>query len=473
MIFNNNIAIIVYIGKSKSGEDTMHLLFYYNNFEREQRIIQFISDELKRNESDITISYLQADSGIDTLFRIIELNPDIIFTFPITTEYQSVQYSYIKLLINPYIICFSTEGFFILNDNGEFENELGFYDYGENVIDEFIVWGSKPAEIYEKGLKKDGRMKKNDRISYFGYPLYEINRIKDEEDDYIIELIKSNNYERNILVLTGFDSADYDREVILNCEDLIDLKLDPESKEKRIDEIIEQNLNLKEFRSKYVELICKLASRHPEWGFWVKLHPHEIKTRNIFSDKAFDYEKYFALFDNVKVISKNVPISGLLSQSDVLVHYGSTAFMEAYIYEKKDLLLVGRNEKITQRNMTQCCMFVDELDKIEEYLGNDGFISDISIEKFIFEWTNYKKGEKYEPSKKIAEFILNTYHDNKKKKIRLKDIIRVENSGYVSSYRRGILYRMLKNNKLGMFYFAVKMYYYLPFLIKDIFYKIR
>lgn len=451
----------------------MHILFYYNNYERECRIIRFISDELKKHESDMIISLLQADCGIDTLFRVIELKPDIIFTFPITTEYQSVQYSYIKLLINPYIICFSTEGFFILDENGGFDDQLGYYDYGENVIDEFIAWGRKPAGIYDKGLKKEGKIKQNDTINYFGYPLYERNKIECDDNNIITDFIKSKKSERNILVLTGFDGAEYDREAIINCEDLIDKKLEFAEREKKIDETITLCKNIKRFREDYLELICKLAKKHPDWGFWVKLHPHEIKTRTTSPDKAFDYEKYFNKFDNIHVISQNVPISGLLIQCDVLIHYGSTAFMESYIYEKKDLLLVGRNEKRTQRNMTQCCMYVDEFDRIDEYLGNDGFISDINIDNFIFEWMNYKKGEKYEPSRKIAEFILNTYDGNNKKKVRLKDLLRVENSDYVSIYRRGILFRTLKKNKIRMVYFAVKMYYYLPFLIKDILYKKR
>lgn len=446
----------------------MKFLFYYNNYERERLIFDFIQEELTKICPDMEFERYAADSGMETFYSVLKYNPDVVFTFPITTEYQAVQYTYLKYLTRAYIVSFTTEGLLKVEDDMLTEGDFGRYAYGENVVDKYINWGKKAAELFKASYIKEKRIKKNAEVEYYGYPLYEVAKLRGSLQNKYSEMIKNSQAKRNILILTGFDYADYTEEDILNAQDLIPSYCDAAEKAKLLQKIKEDVNGVSAYRTKYINLIKRLADKYEEYNFYIKLHPHELKNY-LNSTSKMSYVEDFSNYDNVFVILENVPVSSLLVYSDSMIHYGSTVYMEAYIYKIPEIYLVGEGF-LNLDIESQYKFSIDDTEKIVDFLGeNICYNVKDSISNYIKAWVNYDENEPYEPSKKIAQSIKQMLEENKRTRVRCNDLAIVEYSRYASEYRRGLTYRAIKDKELRKY--IIKIYRNPILFVKDLLLK--
>jgi hypothetical protein len=237
--------------------------------------------------------------------------------------------------------------------------------------------------------------------------------------DNNLEIIKLQSDPRiKVLVLTGFHMGDYVLKDVINAKDVINTN--GKTKEEILnDTVLKQWLQMideeKLYREKYIQHIIEAANEHPDVLFVVKLHPHEILDRKNKTNKQM-YLKKLENIDNIEIIEESIPIGVLLPYFKLMVHYGSTASMEAYTYHVPTLKLEIRdinNPFSVEANRTTESTYYEDINEpnaiskyVVELKQNDSLFQTSKImEKQLYGYMNYKDGQSYQPSKWIAEFL--------------------------------------------------------------------
>ena len=384
----------------------MKILFYCNNPSREKVINSFIGDELKRINNLWEIYELPFSTKKEDFYHVLELAPDIIFTYPITTEAQAKQYTLFKYLLNCKVIAFATEGVWDFDDKEFTKNMAGYYDYDQNVIDYHCFWGPKAAKDCGDILIKRKRLADCERIKVFGYPLYEKEKVFNlYKDNELVRHVKICNEKakKSILILTGFQGADFTQEQIASVGDYVP-SVDSDNYEARLIFWTQFLQNFKNLRDNYVNTINKLAKDFPDYSFWVKLHPSEIE--NIERNRV-PYNYYEKLHSkNIHIIVDRIPLGAYLNQMDCLIHYGSTASLEAYIYKIPSLYLYYEEMQPHFRRISSESIEVTDYKKCADYVRAEmSFAENMEMQSYILESMNYVMDKDYAPSRDIAEFI--------------------------------------------------------------------
>ncbi len=406
------------------------ILFLYNNYERERVIIDIISRELREYHNVVQ------ECGFtekDMLSKVIKFNPDIIITYPITTYAQVQTYRVIKMICNCIMITFTTEGLADMRKREIVQLKAGHYDYSYRLIDYHLFWGNLFANKIGKELFDNKRIASKAQIKVFGNPMYETEKIQQyyAENNYMTRMKKDSRIK--VLVLTGFQNSEYTKQDMLRAQDIVNIKKTKEEIEH--DETFlmfcERFKKERMYRDKYISMIIDTAKRNPDVTFYVKLHPQEIK--NVKEDRCkARYLSALKYIDNIVLIQESIPIGSLLKYCSLLVHYGSTVDLEAYLYQVPTLKLEDRNSNnvftTAGARLTESTYYedIDDEDAIQKYIekikiGKKLFRKSELAEKKLYAYMNYKEGKQYCPSEEMAAF-LNSDLKKRRLKLTLDDI---------------------------------------------------
>lgn len=390
------------------------IVFLYNKYEREHAIIELISMELKKYDCKVCEIAI-ADSKC--IKKVLLFNPQIIVTFPITTIMQKDIYTYIKKILRCKIVTYTTEGLFDYNNEDIIKINAGTYNYSADLIDYHVYWGKLAARKIGKELYMQKKLKSGKQIRVFGNPMYEKNKIQIYyQSNKYKEILQEWN--QVVLVLTGFITSEYTIKDYINAEDIVNIR-GKDRKQILNDPVLNEWIRATEYqkvyREKYIDTIIDAAKKNIDTLYVVKLHPLEIRAKRN-SSTAIRYIDCLKNIKNILVIDESIPVGALLPYCNLMIHYGSTVDLEAYIYKVPTLKLELRdinNNMLSETNrLTESTYYanVDEMDVIDRYTKGvkDGRISfriNGKIEKQLEDLMNYKEGNNYNPSEKFARFL--------------------------------------------------------------------
>jgi len=386
--------------------------------EREDRINQKIKSAVTRFSPNTEV-YLLDYHDPELVMKIVDINPYAIVTFPFTAITTSYKFYILKYLLNCHLICFRTEGILPTTGTGSVKSMVGLEKYGVNFVDYEIFWGAESARLAGKLLLEQKKLSSPDRIKYFGYPSFEDYLRPDCEfdemiPDHIKAKLKQHSREKTFLFVTCFSLADYSNEDLVNAGDLVDKSSDRFQKD-----FTEAQTAVKEYkqcRQMWIDNIIASAVDNPEVLFIVKTHPSEIvHYRKIKSDPYYAFKNY----DNIVLVTEPIPFRALISHASLLFHYGSTTMLESYL-AKVPSVFVGSNslkklegskyafspETFTVPS-TISADITDTPAIVSRHLaGPIQFDRNTEVENYLEKQLNFKVGQDYNPSEKIARFLL-------------------------------------------------------------------
>lgn len=438
----------------------MKILFYENNPSRETPMVSFIKDELRKKNDTLEFYEMPFRTDKESFGSILRLAPDIIFTFPITLQIQTVQYTLLKYLLDAKIITFATEGLFDFDDEDLQRNVAGYYDYSCQLIDYECYWGSKAAEVCGNLRLEKKRLRTRERIKVFGYPLYEKEKVKLYYKDYdivnsVVDI--SKKAKKNILIVTGFQGADFTEEQIIGVGDYVPAEQESVEFHERLEKMKETFKQVRNLRNEYVNLINRLAKELPDFHFWVKLHPSEI--RNIEeNDVPYDYFKELQA-SNISILAENIPIGAIMDVMDCMIHYGSTTSLEAYIYKIPTIYLFYGQKSKFHESISTVDIEVRDYEKVLQFvLSEMCFRENEKASKLLYDGMNYIEGKSYKPTECIAEFI-NEIIDEKNLRIKSSDVFlkRILKTCYEGKVRSGSLLAKTKSDLSKCYLYRIEI----------------
>ena len=232
-------------------------------------------------------------------------------------------------------------------------------------------------------------------------------------------------WKNSILILTGFSLAEYTLKDLINAQDVV--KINGRTKKQILDdpvlkETLEAVENEKIYCKKYIDTILDAASKNEDTLFIIKLHPIEIQLKK--NKKEPRYLERLKNIKNIVIIEDTWPIGALLHHCSLMVHYGSTVDLEAYIYEVPTLKLennIPYNELLCSTiRLTSSTYYgnIDDNQILDKYVkgikkGTVKFKKNSQTEKQLETIMNYKIGCEYNPSERIAKFLCSNLHKNK------------------------------------------------------------
>ena len=382
------------------------ILLQYHIWEREYVIIEIIRKELEKLGNIVEFAdFMDVES-------CLEFEPDIIVTHPIRTSADAKCLSLMKVATNAIIIPMVVEGYYNWNNVHDATMMVGKDKCPRNLIDYYIEWGNKTAKIEGECLYRENKISNIDKIKVFGYVPYEIKKMEYYHgNEKMLQKYTDwkKKYQNIVLVLTGFHDAN---------QSINDIYIENGfSAEKGTNEYREEEEfyikyfpYIKKYQEAYIKDIEILAKTFPNKGIILKMHPIEIKKM---TDNKSIYHERIGKYPNVLILDEAFPNSKILTNATLLIHYGSTSALEAYIYEVPTILLTEKKWSnlfpvAGDRDFFYGTDYVDinnreELIKrIEDKIK---FEKNEKIEKVLYDGFNWKKDKVYNPSEKIAQFL--------------------------------------------------------------------
>lgn len=388
------------------------IVFLYNNYEREHWNNELIGRELTRRGCKIyEVDFCEPNM----LKNVMRICPEIIVTFPITTNEQRYAYALIKKITRCIFITFTTEGYVDFEDQTAIKNLAGYYNYSSDLIDYHMFWGKKAAESIGRELYKQNKLKNTKQIRVFGNPMYEKDKIQFQYSYKKLDELTSNR-NKVVLILTGFSSSEYTENDIVNAQDLISCnKKNKEQYNNELKQTMERIKHLRIYREKYITAIVEAVKENGNVLFVVKLHPIEMALRK--ENRTPQYlGRLEAAGEGVVIIEETCPIGAILPFCDLVVHYGSTVGLEAYIY-KIPTLRLDYNDIHNEWKAGAYCGDLEDIHIVDRYVkgiqnGSVCFKKNQKIEKQLEDIMNYKIEDEYRPSEEMAEFMCSGLYRN-------------------------------------------------------------
>lgn len=393
------------------------IFFLYNNYEREHANIELISRQLKSRNVQIFQGGMADQDIVKQLFLA---RPHVIFTFPVATYHQIYIYTMVKAIFHSIIITFTTEGVGQFHLDEVSKLFAGVYSFPAELVDYHIFWGKYMAKYVGRELYRQQKIIRRDQIKVFGNPMYEKVYTKP------IQLRGIDDRRIKVLILTGFHTSVYTEQDFINAQDVVNVK------GKNTEEIMNDETFIKykelaaserTYAEKYTRHIVEVAKRNPDVMFVIKLHPKEISIKK-YAPYKLKYLKKLENIKNVQIIEESIPIGSLLPYFQLLVHYGSTVDLEAYIYRvptvKLELRNIMNNFSAEANRITASTYYVDidEENAISKFvdklkMGDELFRLNRLTEKQLYGYMNYRDDESYKPSVQIANFLSGPLQLNK------------------------------------------------------------
>lgn len=377
----------------------MNILLLFNKRSREENIALLIKNAVHSQNSSAQITDIYWDEPANNIVEIVKYSPDVVLTFPLTIPDLIEELSVIKSLCKSIICTLTTEGF--ATPQG-IEQAVGYYSYPSDLVDYYLFFGSKYAKIYCECLKRKGLLKNENRAIVVGYPMWEWDKLAAlQKYENVEETIKLScqNYKKTVLILSGFAEANKSIEQVKICNDSYDANA--ANKDEQIRKALEFVKANQVYREKYYNLIEELAIRMPDVKFILKLHPVEVEC--YINKNGYDFS-HLEEYKNIEIVKDNIPVFFYLKHSDVLIHYGSTASVEAYLMDVPSICLDGLYGDIFKSDVS---IKNFELEIVNEFINSNPVASaEVSREGFCYDYFDYVRNCVYNPSERIADFIL-------------------------------------------------------------------
>lgn len=326
--------------------------------------------------------------------------PDAVLTFTLRDEYSVSWITALKLYSGAKILAYENEGVMNFDDIEVINKRIGNTPRSLNLVDEYFYWGIKPATISSKVLLEKKYIKSKEQVLYCGYLNYEMTSddVKDVlsiQERTALEHITHAAKDKNVyLVLTAFAMCEYpDSLFIADGEILSDNRDEVHAYAESV------RSNLKQYRTKYIKYVKRLAEDANNAFIIIKPHPSEYE-----EEKYIEYyKKEFQDYDNVVIVEKALLVTSLLSISKAVVHYGSTVAIEAYLRGIPTILVYDKNHKGNSEVMqsTIASSEEDTMEKIDNIKYSRNEKNDLLLEELF----NFKKGIKYDPSSIIIQHL--------------------------------------------------------------------
>lgn len=383
------------------------IMFLYHVREREYEIIKMIAEQIKQVEVDTEIRIEKFYQGI---WNGVLYMPDVIVTIPPRDVWSSNYLTVLKIITGAKVISMVTEGYYTFSPQ-DIKTAVGHNEYAKELIDYYILWGSKTKEIFGRALLKDKKIASIDKVKVTGYAWYEtdyVNRYYQGDERYKRMQVQLAKHKKNILIITGFQTADWSiREYqILGC--FGDNKPLRERSREEI-ECAEKSIAAeREFRKKYINMIDSLARLHPEAGILVKLHPVEI-------NEGVDCYDRLRIHPNIMLIKENIPLAFMLDKVDCMIHYNSTCHFEAYIHKIPTIQMYD-DSTVTElafawqtKSDSTYLVNIDDFTTVDKLIKEGvQFVKSDSMDKGIYELFNWRENTDYCPIEVIASYIIDT-----------------------------------------------------------------
>ncbi len=397
------------------------IVFLYNKYEREHWNIELIQNSMFQYGCKV---YEIGFTDPNMLKKILRICPQVIVTFPITTMIQKIDYMFIKKMTGSIIVTFTTEGLLNFNDRNILKTWAGIYDYSSDLIDYHVYWGKLPAKKIGKELFLQRKLKSPKQIRVFGNPMYEKEKIQSLFPHVEYDKVRQG-WKNSILVLTGFFLSEYTLQDIVNAQDIVNIS-GRTKKQILEDPVVKEALeavdNEKIYCKKYIDAVLEAAGQNEDTLFVIKLHPIEIQLKR--NKKEPRYIERLKNVKNIFIIEDSWPIGALLPHCNLMIHYGSTVDLEAYIYEVPTLKLeydIPYNELLCSTVRLTSSTYYENIDDkhvIDKYVkgiknGTVKFIKNKQTEKQLEMIMNYKMGCEYNPSDQMAQFLCSNLRRNK------------------------------------------------------------
>lgn len=351
----------------------MLVYMLYHLESREKKIFDLIQLRMRELGKHHDVRIMDFDEG--TVEAIIE-RPDVIITHPVRDDHAACRMTALKVLYEPVVITLETEGLMDFDDELTVNLRIGENKYDKALVDYYFFWGPRPCRIFADVLLKSGKVTDINRVKWCSYIMYDLDIVKRQGLYRMIYQkyeAKKKHFDREVLFLTGFNSVD------ASCEEEINQELDDyvtmssfsldesgNPNKTEVQQARENIIRIAKFRDSYLKLIREYATECKNTLVWVKLHPMEIGGKNV--------ERYCEILrdlDNVEIIAEDVPVGGLLDNVDILVHYGSTAGLEAAIYKKPTIAISGDFDSNVDLYESTYKFDIGEKEKIIDLLKSD------------------------------------------------------------------------------------------------------
>lgn len=382
------------------------VLLIMNCYEREYLIAKMIKDELmKMKFVECRVMYWNRGILENDIYKFM---PNVVMVFPPTILPLINLMARIKVICKSQIVSFVTEGY--VNEDAIDEGGWGgYYGFPSELIDYWCVWGEAYKEQLWKALGRKNRIKDEERIKVFGYPMWEQSHLRQIKEKSSLEreiLEKIDIFPKTILILSGFAEANKDREEVLKSIDAYDETADEAEKERQIEKLLGIVKKTREYRDEYYALAVAMIEKYPDYLFLIKLHPKEMEGNQV--HKKYDFSG-FSKYKNVKVLMEENSLGEYINKVDVVINYGSTAAWEAYICQVPVIRINIDDEELSGSYGTygpgESFRF-NEREDILKYIGN---IPKIKYKKeydeYLLKWFNYDREKPYAPSRDLAQFL--------------------------------------------------------------------
>lgn len=389
----------------------------YHIWEREYIILEILRKRLENFGMVVEYADYMDINGC------IKFRPDVIITHPIRTETDVIFLATMKLATGAVMIPMTVEGYYDLEDHKSVIRMIGLDKCPVNLIDYFIMWGEKNKEIEGRELLNLQKISSVDKIKAFGYIPYEKEAVLEyvkHDEQYAKYVQWGKKYARIIACVTGFHIAEASMEDIY-LQKIIGSSVGSKAYEREAHDYEMRIAYMKGYRDKYVNDILQLAKTFPDMGIVVKLHPAEIsRMRRGISD----YYEVLRDYDNIFLLDVPLPIAAVLNDAELLIHYGSTVSLEAYIYGKPTILRSAKG--YIDENSNNILVYTTKVDINDYSLFQEEVINGVTFQKnnkaetILLDSFNWRPDMRYCPSEEMAKFISGDLHSEK---LQIKELI--------------------------------------------------
>jgi len=387
------------------------ILLTYHVETREKMVCDMIKTYLETYYDDIEVRVQEFYEYILDMYSFL---PEVVYTFFPRDIYSAVRLTILKIVTKAYIVAVPTEGLMYF-DRESMIRLIGYNQYSTKLIDSYCCWGERMINAIRPLLFEQNKARESTRFDVFGYLPYEVKRAEAEvkkkiasleggEVRYKIFLEKANSFQKTVMFIMGFHNAD------ITIEDRM-----KEGYFDKADEVEIENARIKSaanvyYKKHYLSVLRKCICDSKDTLFVLKLHPVEIED---YVQKQIDLYSEFRSFENVIILDENIPISAYLDAIDVVVHYGSTTGLEAYIHKKPTIQLINDYIDTSQGGMglkyfesTTDILVSKEEEAKRVILGSLSYVDLEENDIFLSSVMNYRQDKEYEPTKTICDILM-------------------------------------------------------------------
>ncbi len=386
------------------------IVLLYNSESREKLMCDILKDVIvERNICKNVI----VGNFYDVCFEMWKIHPDVVYSIIPRDKLSEVRLTLLKMIFQAHIICVHTEGLMNI-DEENMERLVGFNQYSKNLVDAYFFWGKSLLQGALPELKKQNKIYSDKSAHIFGYIMYEKSRLQKYNLQYKSSRLvkeKGSGKSKRVLFIMGFHNAD------VTIQDRIE-----EGYFKKIDEKNIRRAEIKAkanvyYKNKYLDILDRCINRYPDYLFILKLHPVEIDD---YIKKGKDLYSKYRNIENVLIIEENVPLGLIIENVDIMVHYGSTTGIEAYLYKKPTIQLVNDYEDMSCGGMgmiyfesTKMIQISNCNVAVELISTNMQFSRSTQNDAFLQDFMNFSFEEEYIPAELICNYIENIKTTNK------------------------------------------------------------